>query len=57
MRKKQNDYLDVEAMKLGLKHMLEDVIVQLEGGHHSDAIRAVFTDRKTHIEQRLEELK
>lgn len=57
MRKKADDYLDTEAMRLGYMGMLEDVNVQLIGGNHSDSIRAVLTDRKQHIERRLEDLK
>lgn len=57
MKKKQDDYLDTEAMKLGYKSMLDDVILQLENGMHPISIRVVFNDRKAHIEKRLEELK
>lgn len=57
MKKKHDDYLDTEAMKLGYRSMLDDVILQLENGVHSISIRVVLHDRKTHIEKRLEELK
>jgi hypothetical protein len=57
MAKKQDGYLDQEAMKLGYNRMLKEVGVQLSDGNHTDTIKAVLTDRKTHIEQRLEALK
>ncbi|UVI31230.1 hypothetical protein [Paenibacillus spongiae] len=57
MRKKADDYLDTEAMRLGFIGMLADLNVQLVGGDHSPAIRAVLMDRKQHIEKRLEDLK
>jgi hypothetical protein len=57
MRKKQETFLDTEAMKLGYLGMLTDVNDQLDAGMHSDSIRAILTDRKQHIELRLEELK
>lgn len=57
MKKKHDEYLDVEAMKLGFRVMLDDVILQLENGVHPISIKVVLKDRKTHIEHRLEELK
>lgn len=56
MKKKHDDYLDIEAMKLGYRLMLDDVILQLENGIHPLSIKVVLNDRKTHIENRLEEL-
>lgn len=56
MKKKHDDYLDTEAMKLGYRLMLDDVILQLENGIHPLSIKVVLNDRKTHIENRLEEL-
>ncbi|WP_161793378.1 hypothetical protein [Cohnella kolymensis] len=57
MGKKSNGFLDTEAMKLGYIRMLMDVKTQLEKGQHQESIKAVLTDRLTHIEQRLEALK
>lgn len=57
MKKKQDEYLDIEAMKLGFRVMLDDVVLQLENGIHPISIKVVLNDRKTHIEHRLEELK
>lgn len=57
MRKKTETYLDTEAMKLGYYGMLSDVKDQLNAGMHADSIRVILTDRKQHIEKRLEELK
>lgn len=56
MKKKHDDYLDTEAMKLGYRLMLDDVILQLENGIHPLSIKVVLQDRKSHIENRLEEL-
>lgn len=56
MRKKRTDNLEKEALKLGLQRMLKEVQVQLDSGNHTEPIRAVFSERKTHIEQRLQEL-
>lgn len=56
MVKKQDDFLDTEAMKLGFKQMLDEVELQLTCGDHSASILAVLNDRKTHITKRLEEL-
>lgn len=53
MRKKTENYLDTEAMKLGYSGMLLDVNDQLNAGMHSDSIRAILIDRKVHIESRL----
>lgn len=57
MRTKKETYLDTEAMKLGYQCMLGDVKTQLDAGMHIDSIRTLLTERKRHIEVRLEELK
>lgn len=56
MKKKHDDYLDNEAMKLGYRLMLDDVVLQLENGVHPLSIKVVLLDRKSHIENRLGEL-
>lgn len=56
MRKKTETVLDMEAMKLGYHLMLADVNDQLEAGMHSDSIRALLSDNKQHIENRIEQL-
>jgi hypothetical protein len=57
MRKKQDSFLDVEAMKMGFQRMLREVNTQLESGQLTEPIKALLSDRKKHIEQRLEALK
>lgn len=56
MAKSKDDYLDIEAMKLGYRIMLEDVNQQLEA-ELSPALKAVLIDQQTTITKRLEELK
>lgn len=56
MRKKTETVLDMEAMKLGYHLMLTDVCDQLDAGMHSDSIRALLSDNKQHIENRIEQL-
>lgn len=56
MRKKTNNYLDSEAMKFGYEAMLQDVTDQLTAGLYTDSIRALMTERKAYIENRLKEL-
>ena len=57
MRKKTDNYLDNEAMRMGYQLMLQEADEQLAAGMHTDSIRTLLTDRKRHIENRLEELK
>lgn len=54
--KREQEFLDTEAKKLGFKLMLEEVELQLACDDFSEAIKAVFIDRKSHIEKRLGEL-
>jgi hypothetical protein len=57
MRKKTENTLDIEAMRIGYKGLLQEACEQLNAGLHSDGIRALLLDRKQHIESRLEDLK
>lgn len=54
MRTKKETYLDTEAMRIGYECMLADVKTQLDAGMHLDSIRTLLTERKQHIEKRLE---
>lgn len=56
MRKKAENTLDTEAMKLGYQCMLSDVKTQLDAGLHIDSIRTLLTERVKHIQKRLMDL-
>jgi hypothetical protein len=56
MRKKSENQLDQEAMRIGYQRMLKEVSAQINDGNHTDAIKALFTERKKHIEKRIADL-
>jgi hypothetical protein len=56
MRKKQENTLDTEALRLGFQRMLHEVKAEIESGNNTESIKVILKDRKAHIETRLKEL-